>query len=110
MASRAAAAPTAQRQQLVKAVVADRFHHGQPRARLDRRLFSSTIDHNQLGHDSQFLSCATYPRVRRAANQSAFLWQAGRSMGISAEAIRSGLDEVAAREPGIARALEIAGY
>lgn len=31
-------------------------------------------------------------------------------MGISAEAIRSGLDEVAAREPGIARALEIAGY
>lgn len=31
-------------------------------------------------------------------------------MGISAEAIREGLDFVAAREPAMARALEIAGY
>ena len=31
-------------------------------------------------------------------------------MGLSAEQIRQGLDAVAAQEPGIARALEIAGY
>lgn len=31
-------------------------------------------------------------------------------MGLSANAIREGLDAVAAREPGIARALEVAGY
>lgn len=31
-------------------------------------------------------------------------------MGLNAEAIRTGLDAVAMREPGIARALEIAGY
>jgi DNA-3-methyladenine glycosylase II len=31
-------------------------------------------------------------------------------MGLSAAAIREGLDAIAAREPGIARALEIAGY
>jgi DNA-3-methyladenine glycosylase II len=31
-------------------------------------------------------------------------------MGLSAEAIREGLDAIAAREPGIARALERAGY
>ena len=31
-------------------------------------------------------------------------------MGLSAEQIKAGLDWVAAREPGIARALERAGY
>ncbi len=31
-------------------------------------------------------------------------------MGLSAEAIRDGLDAIAAREPGIARALALAGY
>ncbi len=31
-------------------------------------------------------------------------------MGITAEALREGLDAIAMREPGIARALEIAGY
>ncbi|MEO6716374.1 MAG: DNA-3-methyladenine glycosylase 2 family protein, partial [Novosphingobium sp.] len=31
-------------------------------------------------------------------------------MGLSAEALRDGLDAIACREPGIARALEIAGY
>ena len=31
-------------------------------------------------------------------------------MGLSAEALREGLDAIAEREPGMARALEIAGY
>ena len=31
-------------------------------------------------------------------------------MGLTAELINAGLDEIAAREPAIARALQLAGY
>src|SRR3546814_2914430 len=50
MAGRAGAAAAAQRQQFVKAVVADDLHHGKAALRLHRLFFARTVDHDQFRH------------------------------------------------------------
>ena len=49
MACRARTAATAKRQQLIKTVVPNGFHHSQAIANFNRRFFTFAIDDNQFG-------------------------------------------------------------
>jgi hypothetical protein len=58
------------------------------------------------------LQLAPYPRLGAAANRSARIWQGKdrQHVGLSAEAIRYGLDHISRQEPLLRAALERIGY
>jgi DNA-3-methyladenine glycosylase II len=108
VAGRARAAPAAQRQQLVEAVVADRLHHAEPVDGLDGRFFPGAGDDGQLGHFFRFPCGVT--ATRAAARQSPPVGKR-REHGTDGGATARGLDAVAAVEPAICpRARTLAGY
>jgi hypothetical protein len=65
VAGRARTAAAAQRQELVKTIVADRFHHGQTIIDADFGGFACAVGDDQSGHGLGFLfgCCAQEPAL-----------------------------------------------